>query len=142
MILKNIKYIKMSHDLTHSQFNSMMDQETCEIFVLRYNPKKNTSHSDASIIYTKKNCGYYNKKEGQKCIVLWSGIDKEIFKTGIITKVSKVDYNTEFDNRLTDQEKKRFINKTVWKFNIQFKEFDIKITNKMKQVQYPSMVKI
>ena len=132
----------MSDALTQLQINAMMEQETCDIFVLRYNPKKNTSHSDASIIYSAKNCNYNKIKVGQKCIVLWSGINKEIFKTGIITKVSKVDYNTEFDNRLTDQEKKRFINKTVWKFNIQFKEFDRKITNKMKQVQYPSMVKI
>lgn len=132
----------MSDNLTHSQFNTMMEQETCEIFVLRYNPTKNTYHSDASIIYSGKNCSRYNKiEEGEPCVVLWSGVNKEIYKTGIITKVSQVDYNQEFDNRLTDQEKKRFINKIVWKFNIQFKEFDIKITNKMKKVYYPNMVK-
>ena len=111
------------------------------ILVLRFNPKKNTSTSDGSVIFSTKNCHYDEIPNGQNCIVLWSNTHEEQYKTGVIKRISKVDYNQEFDNRLSSVEKTRFKNKTVWKFQIKFEQLDgLQITPEMKKVQFPRLI--
>jgi hypothetical protein len=108
--------------------------------VIRHNIKKNTEFSDASIYYSLARNNYSETPIGHETIILQSGTKEEKYKTGFLKSIERVDYNAESDNRLTDEEKKRFLNKKVWKFCIELKDFNVNITNEMKRVQYPRII--
>lgn len=124
-----------------SKLVQYMKEYVKKYFVIRLNKNKNTESSDASIMYSRAIWINYNKiPTGYETVILESGTSEQKYKTGILKSREIVDYNAEFDNRLTDEEKKRFLNKKVWKFCIDLKDFNVNITDEMKRVQYPRII--
>ena len=117
-----------------------MSEPNNKLFIARFNKNLNTEKSDGLTMYSCREYDYTKIPIGQKSIILESNTKQPKYKTAILKSVTRVDYNSEHDNRLNEQGKKRYKDKMVWKFCFEFVNFNVTITDNMKYVQYPRLV--
>jgi len=117
-----------------------MSEPNDKLFIVRFNKKLNTEKSDGLTMYSSREYDYTKIPIGQKVLLLGSYTEQQKYKTAILKSVTRVDYNSEHDNRLNEQGKKRYKDKMVWKFCFEIVNFNVTITDNMKYVQYPRLV--